>query len=218
MNKTGSPADNTILRIETNSAGAPSGTLADANATITVASSTFPSSVAWQTLTFGTPFTLAAGTYWVVLSRSGSLSSSNLINIYTNGAVSGIGPMATYNGSTWTNGGFGGANVWTFELIYSGASYCVTHTIPAGTFPAGITKAICAPKIVDWETGADIQFKLTNGTDDTGWLTAGVSPSVQTFTAFASAPTKLIIKLIPKVSSPTAGYPSVASVGVRATV
>ena len=37
LKKTGSPADNVTVRIETDNAGAPSGTLADANATATVA-------------------------------------------------------------------------------------------------------------------------------------------------------------------------------------
>lgn len=135
-----------------------------------------------------------------------------------NASVQGVRLNCTITGTA------GGANnatttstVYTITYGSSGDS-TIIQTIPAGTFPAGITKAICAPKVADWETGADIQFKLTNGTDDTGWLTAGVTPSVQSFSAFASAPTQLQVKLIPKSSSPTAGYPSITAAAVRATI
>ena len=71
--------------------------------------------------------------------------------------------------------------------------------------------------IEDWEDGANIQYKLTNATEDTGWLDAmNTSPEVNSFTAFTSEPTTLIVKLIPKTTSPTAGYPSVKGFYVNA--
>ncbi len=88
----------------------------------------------------------------------------------------------------------------------------ITHDIPAGTFSDTVSSAIGVPFIEDWETGADIQYKLTGtaGAEDTGWLDAmDTNPEVSNFTAFTAEPDTLIVKLIPKTTSPTTGYPSV---------
>jgi len=39
----------------------------------------------------------------------------------------------------------------------------ITHDLPAGTFNSTISSAIGVPLVEDWETGADIQYKLNNG-------------------------------------------------------
>lgn len=57
-----------------------------------------------------------------------------------------------------------------------------------------------------------IATERTN-TEDSGWLTEGV---VNTFTAFTSEPTTLIVRLNPKSVSPTAGYPSIRAFSLRA--
>jgi len=60
---TGSPSGNWTLRIETDSSGYPSGTLANANASVVVIPATAGNSVKG---TFATPFTLnASTTYWI---------------------------------------------------------------------------------------------------------------------------------------------------------
>lgn len=87
----------------------------------------------------------------------------------------------------------------------------VVHSIPSGTFSSTISSAFMTALVEDWEAGANIQFKLTNGTDDTGWLDYN---EIQTFTAFASEPDELQVKLVPKSTSPTAGYPSINGVAV----
>jgi hypothetical protein len=91
----------------------------------------------------------------------------------------------------------------------------ITHTIPSGTFPATISHAVGDAIVEDWETGANIQYKLTGtgGTEDTGWLDYH---ALSNFTAFTAEPDTMIVKLIPKTSSPTAGYPSIKFFGVRA--
>ena len=92
----------------------------------------------------------------------------------------------------------------------------IEHFIPTGTFSDTITTAIGVPLIEDWEEGANIQYKLTNATEDTGWLDSmDSSPEVSSFTAFTSEPTSLIVKLVPKTTSPTAGYPSIRAFTVR---
>ena len=95
----------------------------------------------------------------------------------------------------------------------------INHTIPTGTFNDTISTAIGVPLIEDWETDADIQYKLTgtSGTEDTGWLSCGVTPTISTFTAFTAEPDTLIVKLVPKAPSPTVGYPSIKGFYVRAT-
>jgi len=78
LKKAGTPTDNARFRIETDSAGEPSGTLADANATGDVAGGGLSTSYADTTITFAGAFTLTAGTkYWVVHTRSGSQNNTN---------------------------------------------------------------------------------------------------------------------------------------------
>ena len=93
----------------------------------------------------------------------------------------------------------------------------VIHAIPTGTFSSTISTAVGVPMIEDWETGDDIQYKLTNAGEDSGWLSCGNTPGVSSFTAFTSEPTTLTVNLIPKVSAPTTGYPSVKGFFIRST-
>jgi len=89
----------------------------------------------------------------------------------------------------------------------------VHHTIPADTFTATVSAAIGIALIEDYESGATIQFKLTNSGEDTGWIDAGV---VTSFTAFTSQPSTAILRLVPD-GTPTAGYPSARGFACRAT-
>lgn len=58
-----------------------------------------------------------------------------------------------------------------------------------------------------------IRADLRALTDDTGWLDEG---EINSFTAFTAEPDTLIVKLIPKTTSPTLGYPSIKGIGVIA--
>lgn len=82
----------------------------------------------------------------------------------------------------------------------------ITHDIPTGTFSSTISSSFGTALVEDWEVGANIQYKLKNGSDDSGWLAYN---EVSEFTAFSSEPTELVVKLVPKTTSPTAGYPSI---------
>ena len=105
----------------------------------------------------------------------------------------------------------GDARQEVYLLDYPGIKEVeIIHDIPAGTFPDTISSAILSPLVKAWETGAEIEYKLTNVGEDTGWLPINV---ISTFTAFTSQPTKCIIKLIPKGTSPTWGVPSIYGVG-----
>ncbi len=155
------------------------------------------------------------GGSWNIVATFGgtteSITSSEYVII--NDTVQGIRirMVATSTGSPTT----GSARVYVLQ--YSTISETeIEHTIPSGTFSSTISKSIGVPLISDYEAGIDIQYKLTNATEDTGWLNS-YPPEISSFTAFTSQPTKLIVKLIPKSSSPTSGYPSIRGFWVRAT-
>jgi len=79
MSKTGSPTSVTV-RIETDSSGSPSGSLAHANATDTLSAAGI-SSQAWHDFDY-TNFSLSAGTYWIVAIVNGGSSGSDFITFY----------------------------------------------------------------------------------------------------------------------------------------
>lgn len=88
------------IRIETNSGGLPSGTLADANATVSFDPSTLTTSLANYTYTFPGAFTLTNGTtYHIVMSHNGTVAAANDFRL------------------AWETGG------WTFTQLQRTANY-----------------------------------------------------------------------------------------------
>jgi len=87
----------------------------------------------------------------------------------------------------------------------------ITHDLPSGSYSSTISSCFGSPKYSDYEDGVDTQYKLTNTTEDTGWLNTN---EVSTFTAFTAEPDTCIVKLIPKTTSPTSGYPSINGFGI----
>jgi hypothetical protein len=81
----------------------------------------------------------------------------------------------------------------------------IVHTIPSGKYPATISRACFKALITDFETGATGRYKLTNATEDTGWINDG---DVGEFTAFTSEPTSLIFELVGKSGTPTINKPA----------
>jgi len=111
----------------------------------------------------------------------------------------------------------GHAYVYTLEYSTTMNDGLIYHSIPSGTFSNTISTAIGVPFVEDWETGANIQYKLTNTTEDSGWLDAmNTKPEVSSFTAFTAEPDTLIVKLVPKTTSPTSGYPSIKGFYINA--
>lgn len=76
----------------------------------------------------------------------------------------------------------------------SSATEFVYMEVPTGTFSATISSAVGSAIVEDWETGATIRFKLTNATEDSGWINQN---EVTEFTAFTSEPTTLIVEMNP---------------------
>ena len=83
----------------------------------------------------------------------------------------------------------------------------IVHDIPSGTFPSNLSSIFGYPKIVDWEDGCDVEFRIINNYDDSGWLNID---KVEYFDDFTSEPTKCLVKLKERDSSPTEGYPSIS--------
>ena len=104
-------------------------------------------------------------------------------------------------------------NIPVFTLATETYSNIITHSITSGTFSSTIGSAIGNTVIVEWEDGGSIQYKLINTSSDTGWLDTG---EISNFEAFSSEPTTSIVRLVPKTSSPTEGYPSIKGFAVRA--
>lgn len=80
LQRFGTLAGTLTLRVETDNAGSPSGTLVDANATTTLAESSLDSSLSMVTFDFATDFSVSlTTTYWLVLSTSSSSSPTNYL-------------------------------------------------------------------------------------------------------------------------------------------
>lgn len=98
----GTPGDITV-RIETNNAGVPSGTLANANATATIPAFT-TSTYSWKRVEFTTGFSLSATTLYHLVLKTAAAGNDNNYNWAANSAgtySSGAMSASTDGGSTW---------------------------------------------------------------------------------------------------------------------
>jgi len=143
---------------------------------------------------------------------AGAPSSCSYSAIYAlNANVQGIA-LAIYTMAYDSANAGATGNAYVTTLEFGKSAPIIEHAIPSGTFTSTIKKTIGVPLIADWEAGANIQYKLQNATEDSGWLDYA---SEKGFTAFTSQPTKLIVKLIPTGTSPTLGYPSIYGFYIR---
>lgn len=109
MKKAGSPVDNTDLRIETDSSGDPSGTLADANATSSIDNSTLTTGYVDTTFSLAGSITLTEGTtYWVVLTKSGGVDGTNYSILGNSSVATNVAEKRIRNASTWSSNGKSG--------------------------------------------------------------------------------------------------------------
>jgi hypothetical protein len=100
----GSPGNITV-RIETDSAGVPSGTLVNAAATITQANPFSSSSFGWGTFNFASAFSLTATTkYWIIVKAAATLSSTNryLLQANNNQYTTGVLGKSVNSGTSYS--------------------------------------------------------------------------------------------------------------------
>lgn len=171
----------------------------------------------WYKFDFGAGTALSNSTKYAIVVRAPAGDAGN--SVYTgynntSGYSGGTFVLSTNSGSTWA--------LDTTDMVfatYDGSALTdqiITHTIPSGRFSSTISTSYLIPFFNWWESGSDVKYKLTNGGEDSGWLNAGNTGEVSSFTAFTSEPTTVIVKLIPKSSSPTCGYPSIKGFAIRA--
>lgn len=121
---------NLTVRIETDTAGSPSGTLVDANATATITATDVATTATWITVNFTTAFTLTASTqYHIVIRPSATANATNYIkwlgstsNVYANGSLK----LSANSGTSYT------ANTTTLDgafIIYSQTKCRMGHTV-----------------------------------------------------------------------------------------
>jgi hypothetical protein len=58
----------------------------------------------------------------------------------------------------------------------------ITHNIPTGMFPSTISSTVGVPKLSDWESGSDVQYKLLNRSDETSHVLGGTTQNPDSFT------------------------------------
>ena len=96
----GSPYGDVTMRIETDNAGVPSGTLAHANATKAMS----VTASQWNKFDFASSFSLSSGTYWIVFTCNTQATTnywswySNTSSVYAGGNMA----YSTDAGSSWT--------------------------------------------------------------------------------------------------------------------
>lgn len=106
LKKNAGTPGNITVRIETNAATVPSGTLVDSNATATITAFTTTTN-AWYTVEFPSNFTLSASTtYWIVLKTAAAANDNNYAwaGKTASGYSSGNNATSTDGGSTWSAG------------------------------------------------------------------------------------------------------------------
>ncbi|MBW6469604.1 MAG: hypothetical protein K0A90_00100 [Methanosarcinaceae archaeon] len=169
----------------------------------------------------------AYGTYYIQTYKSSTWTTIKTVNAYDNygrhnikefyftvdDTVEGIRIVMYTNGVTTT--------MWHIHYVYElkygnvGASKIITHNIPTGKLSGTCSSVIGVPFINNFKTNSVIKYKLTNATEDSGWLDCGNAPSVSQFTPFTSEPTKLIVSLIPSGATFDAFSPTIKGFWVK---
>jgi hypothetical protein len=177
LRKVGSPTGTMTLRIETDNAGDPSGTLVDANATVTVAESSLSTSLALVDFDFASSFSLSASTtYWLVLSTDRSASDSNYVEWGAEETGSyADGESGTEASSTWTTPA-ADADDFIFAIYAEGTAY--EEPIVVGRWSGGTRDG--AVRYDDGSgTNPDTQTTIKNVTGGSADLTLVVELGVE---------------------------------------
>jgi hypothetical protein len=95
--------------------------------------------------------------------------------------------------------------------LTGGNSGIVEHDIPSGTFPSDVDKLIGKALIEETESGATIEHRLENATENSGWISDG---ELGSFTAFTSEPTKYKVRLTAASTVTNLSTPKIKGSGV----
>ena len=128
LSKTGAPGSMTV-RIETDNGNKPSGTLAHADATFTIAAADVSTSFGYITKYATNRFSLSANTkYWIVISAA-SVDGSNFYNVgYDDNLYpTGVAKSSTNSGSTYSLFDTD-ATAFAFKIRYGGQPYGTAYS------------------------------------------------------------------------------------------
>lgn len=148
----GSPSGSMTVKIVTNSGGAPSDTLADAN----LMTSIIPVANQWNTWYFSNAGTLTSGVYWARWYNDDQALDINwgfkddTTQPYPHGTES-------YHGGTWTTQ----ARDLAFKIIEGTSTGNISSV--GYTFPSVPTKVGCALKLTGTSTNISVQLSRNNG-------------------------------------------------------
>lgn len=155
LRKVGAPTGTLTLRVETDNAGSPSGSLVDANATATLSEASLATSYGWANFVFPSVFNVSASTpYWLVLSTSRAESPTDYVHWGADGSTPSYagGEMKAEIAAAWT----AESKDAIFEISAQGVSFdepCVMGRWSGGTRDVGVR--------FDDGTGADGNTKTT---------------------------------------------------------
>lgn len=199
LKKTWTPAQNLNFRIETDSAGSPSGTLFHTNGTSSITAASLTTSFVDTTVTLTGSITVPYGTkVWIVL-YSGTYGSEPLsptnyysVGVHANSEIASIYKTTRYNGTTHTSTPVTQTATWTWETsVWVFASTTVNYT------------AISTCKITQLIKSSNTSTASSPTCTITQW-TKTVTATFATHTATFSSP----IILTPWAFTVTLTYPS----------
>lgn len=176
----GSPADDVIIEICSDSAGSPGGVLG----TATIPAASVTTSTAWVWGTLASVVSLAASTlYWLKIRRSGTVDGSNYYSITVNEALGyADGSFKVYNGSAWSsrspdadaNFQVAGVQETTTQIgdMVTGAGQFLTGTVVEDA------SGVQSPQYRDGDTTAltEVEALLRAGTTNGRRMLAQVTP------------------------------------------
>lgn len=143
VNKGGTPSDNLYIEIQTDSSGAPSGTVVTNGTSSTLAGgSVTGGAYANYKFTFATPPSLTSGTtYWIVARRSGAVDGANYFRLAgSNSSVYSGGNLSTYDSTSGTWSATAAADL-SFHAVYT-IDYNTTKVMKADADNIHLSKSI----------------------------------------------------------------------------
>jgi len=132
--------------------------------------------------------TKVSGSWAYSQASPGSVNShsESYIDFYTDHNI----PLLTYDGS--------------LPDVYIGI---LEHNIPTDTFTTYSNSYFCSILYKNWEEGVNVEFRLTNDDEDTGYLETHNYVNLKP--KLIEQPTKLLLKLTSKGENPTNNYPAI---------
>jgi hypothetical protein len=193
--------------IRATSAGLPTG--ADL-ASGSMDGNTISTSPVWLDLSLGAGVALTAGTTYAIITRCTAGTSGNFIHWFqadTNVYSGGQKCTSVNSGSAWTA-------VSTADFVFIAGPYS------SRAFPTTGTN-ILFNRGMETATTNEYVYNIVSVVSQTSnWISSGyidcVTSSITPF-ALEDTPQKLTVKLIPKTTSPTLGYPSLRGFVIRVT-